>query len=95
MCRDVFLPALHCMAVLHCGKDGVVMKADLDVYKMSVLRFEFLVWLSGYGACRSLLLSRRCRCRKSKLRYYCPFVAQASRIGLFECVIEWRTSIRE
>lgn len=54
------------MAVFHCGKDGVGMKADLDVYKMSVLHFEFLVWLSGYGACRSLLLSRRCRCRKSK-----------------------------
>lgn len=30
------------MAVFDGGKDGVGMKADLDVYKMSVLRFEFL-----------------------------------------------------
>lgn len=35
-----FLPALHCMAFFDGGKDGVGMKADLDVYKMSVLRFE-------------------------------------------------------
>lgn len=74
MCRNVFLPALHCMAVFDGGKDGVGMKADLDVYKMSVLRFEFLVWLSGYGACRSLPLSRRCRCSKSKF-----IIALASR----------------